>query len=259
MFDASRVRDIGLPTIDNVPRRVEPGEPSPSVPVPGGPTPGSSGSNTPKFQLGETLPVVPARTVCRILRSDFVDMAELSEEHQEFELRRLLEGEEGKPLPTSKLRPVPDLLSWAKAFCHFAGIVVQVHPHKAVDLWAYLAIMLPGSDKGDWRRSYYSRFWQQLPSLEKATFGWVDQALFTKTILATGVGGTQKPTQGPSQDGGGPPKAKRWRASMVCFAWNDGRPCAYLPCRYQHTRSRCGGDHRKSVSGEGHLMPSTHH
>ena len=107
------------------------------------PVPGFSGSNAPKFQLGETLPVVPARTVRRILRGKFVDMAELSEEHLEFELRRSLEGEEGKPLPASKLRPVPDLLSWAKAFCHFAGIVVPAHPDKAVDLWAYLAIMLP--------------------------------------------------------------------------------------------------------------------
>ena len=198
----------------------------------------------------------------RILRGDIVNMAELSEEHLEFELRRSLEGEEGKPLPASKLRPVPDLFSWAKAFCHFAGIVVQDHPDKTVDLWACLVIMWSGSDMGNWWRSYDSRFRQQLPSLEKATFGWPDQALYTKTILAVGVGGAQKSAQGPSQDGSGPLKVKCRRSSMACFAWNDGRPCAYLPCRYQHTRSRCDGDHRKPActsSGEGQLTPSTHH
>ena len=52
-----------------------------------------------KFQLGETLPVVSARMLRRILKGDFVDMAELPKEHLEFELRRSAEGEDGKPLP----------------------------------------------------------------------------------------------------------------------------------------------------------------
>jgi len=148
-FDAGRVRDLGLPTIGifsraSGARRAQPwGASARSV---------SSrilrGALPPNSSLG-ALPVVPARTVRRILHGDFVDMAELSEEHLELELRRSLEGEGGKPLPASKLRFVPDLLPWARVFCHFAGIVVQAHPDNAVDLKAYLAIMLSGSDKGD--------------------------------------------------------------------------------------------------------------
>ena len=102
-----------------------------------------------KFQLGETLPVVSARMVRRIMKGDFVDMAELSEEHLEFELRRSAEGEDAKPLPPHKLHPVPDILTWARSSCHFTGIVVQAHPDKAVDLWAYLAFMLSGGEHGD--------------------------------------------------------------------------------------------------------------
>ncbi len=37
-----------------------------------------------------------------------------------------------------------------RAFYHYAGIVVRAHPSKAVDLWAYLAIILSGGDKSDW-------------------------------------------------------------------------------------------------------------
>ena len=37
-----------------------------------------------KLQLGETMPVVSARMVHHILKGDFVDMAELSEDHLEF-------------------------------------------------------------------------------------------------------------------------------------------------------------------------------
>lgn len=78
------------------------------------------------FSWGETLPVVLARIVRRILCGHYVDMADLSGENLEVELRWSLAGEEGKPLPVHKLQPVLDLPSWAKS-CHFAGIVVWAH------------------------------------------------------------------------------------------------------------------------------------
>ena len=85
------------------------------------------------FQLGETLPVLRSRSriVARILRGDFVDMAELGEEHLELELRRATEGEEGKHTSKGRLRPVPDLLMWAQCFCQYSGVVVTAHPSKA--------------------------------------------------------------------------------------------------------------------------------
>ena len=113
-----------------------------------------------KFQLGETLPVVPARIVCRVFRGDFVDMAELTEEYLELELRHGSEADEGKPLPLHKLNPVPDIVAWACSFCLYAGIVVSAHPSKAKDLWAYLATLLAGAERGDWWRASDSRFSQ---------------------------------------------------------------------------------------------------
>lgn len=68
-------------------------------------------------------------------------MGELTEEHLELELRRSLDGEDGKPTPPHKLRPVPDLLTWVRSFCHYAGIVVKAHPDKAVDLWAPIMVI----------------------------------------------------------------------------------------------------------------------
>ena len=62
-------------------------------------------------------------------------MAELSKENLELELRRSADGEEGKPTPTHKLCPVPDLMSWASAFSHYAGIVVRAYLDKAGALW----------------------------------------------------------------------------------------------------------------------------
>jgi len=72
--------------------------------------------------LEETLPVVSAGIVLCILHGNYIDMAELSKENLEMELRRSADG--GKPTPAHKLRPVPDLISWTRAFSHYAGIVV---------------------------------------------------------------------------------------------------------------------------------------
>ena len=98
-----------------------------------------------KFQLGPTLTVVLACIVRHVLRGDYVDMVELSEDNLELELRRSTEGEEGKP--TSKLKPVADQLTWVRSFCIYAGIVVSASPDKARDLLAYLATLLAGAEK----------------------------------------------------------------------------------------------------------------
>ncbi len=75
-FDAGRVRDLSLPTMaENL------GSPGGAGSEPGKAITAPPESPAGKFQLGETLPVVPARIVRRILKGDFVDMAELSEEN----------------------------------------------------------------------------------------------------------------------------------------------------------------------------------
>ena len=84
MLDVSRTRDLGLPAIGMELGLADPkGSESKAVAAEDGP----ESDVVQKFQLGETLPVVSARMVHRILKGDFTDMAELSEEHLEFELR----------------------------------------------------------------------------------------------------------------------------------------------------------------------------
>ncbi len=69
----------------------------------------------------------------------------------------------------------------------FHGIVVRSHPSKAVDLWAYLAIILSGGEQGDWWWEYNAQFRHQMPSLDKAEFGHLDQALYTRCLLVLGL------------------------------------------------------------------------
>ena len=71
------------------------------------------------FVLSETLPIVPAKLVRKILSGDFVDMAELLKDNMEAERRRHAseadptQGHLGQPPPR---REVPDLMSWLQCF-----------------------------------------------------------------------------------------------------------------------------------------------
>ena len=250
VFDAGRVRDLGLPSFEDTLGPVGPGEVSGGTKAQGTPSVAAQ-----KFQLGETLPVVPARIVRRVLRGDYVDMAELTEENLELELRRAADGDEAKSaVPLSRLKAVPDVLTWARSFCLYAGIVVSAHPGKARDLWAYLATLLSGADKGEWWRAYDSHFRQQLPALEAAEFGKLDQALFTRTFLSAGAAGSAQRGGSVAQVEGRTQLGSKRRKLAACYAWNDGKNCVSTPCRFSHVCSRCGGDHRKSLcppTGEG--------
>ena len=170
-----------------------------------------------KFQLEPTLPMVPDRIVHCVLQRDYVDMAELTEENLELELHRSTDSDEVKSIPLSKFKPVPD---------------VSARPSKAQDLLADLATLLAGAEKGDWWRTYDSRFRQQLPALELAEFGRLGQALFTRTIFSSGGAGiSQRGGHAPQPESRNPPAAKRRRVAS-CFAWNDGKSCVATPCRY---------------------------
>ena len=141
---------------------------------------------------------------------------------------------------------MPDALTWARSFCLYTGIVVSAHPSKARDLLAYLATLLAGAEKGDWWRAYDSRFCQQLPALELAEFGNLDQALFMQTVFsAGGAGNSQWSGPVPQVEGRNPQPAKR-RKLAPCLTWNDGRSCVATLCHYSHVCSRCNGEHRKT-------------
>ena len=180
---------------------------------------------------------------------------ELTEDNLELELRHGSEADEGMLVPLHKLKPVPDIVAWAHSFCLYAGIVVSTHPSKAKDLWDYLAMLLAGAERGDWWRAYDSRFRQQLPALQQADFGKLDQALFARTMMSPSAPrGAQR---GGSASGveGRPAPVQKQRKVAACYAWNDGKPCGSSPCRFC---SKCGGDHKKSIcppTGEFYVGP----
>ncbi len=219
------------------------------------------------FILSEALPVIPAKLVRRILRPEYVDMAELLKDNMEAE-RRKLAAEAGSHFTR---REVPDILSWIQCFNMYMAVVVSKYPGKTKEMLAYQALIVGESRRGGrgWRL-YDAAFRQQIRSLESVNFARINQSLYSTTILAFSGGrqtfcavcmqsdhtqeecGLQasmnrQPTQGRDLGVAAPVRGldrrKRERVG-ACYAWNEGR-CTFVRCRYEHVCSRCGGEHRK--------------
>ena len=97
------------------------------------------------FILSEALPVVPPKLVKRIIKGEYVDMAELLNDNMEAERQRALIESEISPY-VSQHRPgcreVLDILSWLHCFSLYAIVVCCSHPTKAKQLWTYQAMMI---------------------------------------------------------------------------------------------------------------------
>ena len=276
--DPASVVALNLPTLSEPARQDPPSqttEPLSAAPTTislGNPGKEAAHEGAP-FIMGEALPVVPERLVKKILRGEFVDMAELLKDNIEVERRRLASGDTLQG-PRLGRREMPDFESWLQCFSAYAAVVTSKYPQKARELWAYQATMIAEHRKCGGRGwlLYDMAFRQQITSLEATDFSRINQSLYSTTFLAYGGRGqfcvrcmmsdhTQEecalnpsralpvvhwrdPGAGPSRREDFEPRRRGSRGA--CFAFNDGR-CTSPYCRFEHVCSRCGGNHRKSA------------
>ena len=243
---------------------------------------GDGSEETAPFILGEALPVIPAKLVKKILKGEFVDMADLLKDNLEAERRRYSQ-ENGNnrssfAQPPCYKREVPDMLSWLKCFSLYAAAITSKYPHKARELWAYQALMVSEQRRCGGRGwlLYDSGFRQQITSLEATDFSKINQSLYSTTFLAYGGRGQFCPHCLSSDHGqeecalhpqravpvvrfkeSGASLRDEWRLKPgelrrkrprkgACFAWNDGR-CTTQNCPFEHVCSKCFGDHRRAA------------
>ena len=96
---------------------------------------GATTSDKP-FILSEGLPPVPAKLVARILRGEFIDMAELLRDNLEAQRRAALQETLATPGP-SMPRPrqeVPDILSWVQCFSIYTAVIASKFPERVQKL-----------------------------------------------------------------------------------------------------------------------------
>ena len=228
--------------------------------------------------MGEALPVVPAKMVKRILKGEFIDMAEFLKDNAEAERRRATVGESGQAVRGSR-REIPDFESWLQCLSAYAAVICSRYPDKARELWAYQAFMIAEHRKCGGRGwlIYDSAFRQQITSLERVDFSKVNQSLYSTTFLAYGGRGqfcthcmlsdhssdecALHPGRGipllqiqdqlsrrarRSEDVSMGDQMRRMGRRGACYAFNDGK-CVSPICRFEHICSTCGGNHRRTV------------
>ncbi len=124
------------------------------------------------------------------------------------------------------------------SFAQYAGVVSRSYPEKAVALWGHLATVMSCQNRATsgWWRSYDVSLRHSYSSMERADF-LLNQCLLMQAMVESSES-LQRPT--PPVPGPLAPQRQRKRRVQACFAWNDGRPCAAVPCRFSHCCARLG-------------------
>ena len=169
------------------------GKPSEKAPVKGGGKMSEkdkaslpSGSTSP-FLLSECLPPVPAKLVAKIVKGDYVDMAELLRDNIEAERRRATDSSAaGLSTSQARRREVPDFLSWLQCFGVYVGIVATHKPEKLRQLMAYQTLMIREARRcgGDGWQGYDTMFRQLAATVPSTDWGQLNSALYTVTFMA---------------------------------------------------------------------------
>ena len=222
------------------------------------------------FVLSEGLAPIPAKLVARIVRGEFVDMAELLRDNLEA-LRRgsLQDGSTASSSQTKKARrEVPDLLSWVQCFGTYMAIIASKHPSRVRQLLAYQTLIVREARRcgGNGWQTYDSMFRQQVVGHPDADWSKLNSTLYAVTFLAESGGGKNcplcmetdhkeddcalslaKPSSSHRGSSDGASKRERGDARKItrgaCFLWNQGE-CTHPYCRFRHVCVRCYGDHK---------------
>ncbi len=285
------VESLGIPVIDKgkspqgegaVAKKAGTAASTPAVKDPAtsesAPTTEKPGATTPPLVLGESLPAVPAKLVAKILKGEYVDMAELLKDNIEVGRRKdLQDGARGSGCSggnKASRREVPDLLSWVQCFGVYAAVLASKFPEKARELWAYQVLIVKEARRcgGTGWKEYDSMFRQQASSAVQLEWTKLNSSLFSVTFLTQSGRGKNCSLCQESDHASaecalatpavaplgvqGEPRERRltssqdrpWRpkSDRVCYSWNEGR-CSHAPyCRFRHVCAGCQGEHKVS-------------
>lgn len=139
------------------------------------------------LNIGEGLSPVPAKLVAKILRGEFVDMAELLRDNIEMDRRRgHTEDGQGGPKSPRQRREVPYLLSWIQCFGVYICVVASKHPERVSQLLAYQTMLVREARRcgGSGWMGYDRMFRLQAASGEQVDWSQLNSSLYATTFLA---------------------------------------------------------------------------
>ena len=169
------------------------------LPVPTGDK--TSEVKTEPFTLGEGLPVLPAKVVARILRGEYVEMAELLQDNIALDNKLTSAHSDGLSaghLKSSKKRELTEdvhgLLSWVECFNIYSSVLVTKYPALGKALTAYATTMVKEARRFGFRGwLQYDQLFRQHAAKDPTSADWarLNSALYAISFLSRQKGESQ--------------------------------------------------------------------
>ena len=167
------------------------------------------------------------------------------------------------PLPSSSKRPkITSIDRWLDAFAIYFAVIVSVYPSRAADLIAYQQLIRDAARKfpGMAWYVYDVEFRRRASHNLSAKWGERDVQLYLDTFTGLPKSGCRSCGSTDHLSDTCPLSPSRSRDALaqsdLCYNFNKGRPCARIPCPYQHRCNQpgCSAAH----SGEEHTKLTRH-
>ena len=143
------------------------------------------------FLFSDGFPPVPAKLVGKILRLEFVDMAELLRDNIEAERRQgRLRETTGVPAKQQHRREIPDILSWIQCFGTYVSVVASKFPERVSRMLAYQTTLVREARRcggGGWA-AYDTAFRQQAATDKECDWSKLNSSLYPVTFMAQATG-----------------------------------------------------------------------
>ena len=144
------------------------------------------------FSFSDSFPPIPAKLVGKILKGDFVDMAEQLRDNIEAE-RRGGQGEGGGSGNGNRKPPrreVPNILNWCQCFGIYVSVVATKQPERVSQMLVYQATLVREAGRcggGGWK-PYDTTFRQQAAGNQAVDWSKINSSIYATTFLAQSTG-----------------------------------------------------------------------
>ena len=211
-------------------------------------------THQPSVLVTEGLPPIPTRLLDRIRKWESTLLGDRGNSQQVLSLTQ--SGQVlilGSNQATNKSKGILDIFSWLRAFSIYMAALVSADTTTRVEaagLAAHLHLILQIAKDlggGQWLEYDQSfREWAAARGLRK--WGELNFSIYGRCLAHSQKITEQTPvSQGSStmagRSGSATQKLKRTDRNY-CFKWNESGICNRSPCRFTHTCSNCGGNHR---------------
>lgn len=141
------------------------------------------------FVFSQGFPPVPAKMVSKILRLEYVDMAELLRDNIEAERRALTQGE-GSSSTNFPRREIPDMLSWIQSFGIYISVMASKYPDRVPNMLAYQTMLVREARRcgGNGWLAYDTAFRQQAAADPLCDWSKLNSSLYPVTFMAQASG-----------------------------------------------------------------------